>query len=66
MVEDRARALLTARAAAAAQAGCRWVTAETGKPAPGSSNPSLNNMLRVGLTPLYERRNWIWRADPAS
>ncbi|SIM71919.1 GNAT family N-acetyltransferase [Micromonospora cremea] len=59
-------ALLTARAAAAAEAGCRWVTAETGRPEPGSSNSSLNNMLRVGLTPLYERRNWVWRADSAS
>ncbi|MEU5906651.1 GNAT family N-acetyltransferase [Micromonospora sp. NPDC047467] len=57
-------ALLTARAAAAARAGCRWVVSETGRPDPGSSNPSLNNMLRVGLTPLYERRNWVWRADP--
>ncbi|MET8121607.1 GNAT family N-acetyltransferase [Micromonospora sp. NPDC005189] len=43
-------ALLTARAAAAAQAGCRWVTAETGRPETGTSNSSLNNMLRVGLT----------------
>ncbi|MET8369155.1 GNAT family N-acetyltransferase [Micromonospora profundi] len=57
-------ALLTARAAAAERAGCRWVVSETGRPDPGSSNPSLTNMLRVGLTPLYERRNWVWRAEP--
>ncbi|MEH1168510.1 GNAT family N-acetyltransferase [Micromonospora sp. CPCC 205539] len=55
-------ALLAARAAAAVAAGCRWVTAETGRPEPGSSNTSLNNMLRAGLTPLYDRRNWLWRA----
>ncbi|MEU8183653.1 hypothetical protein AB0B85_09755 [Micromonospora sp. NPDC049044] len=54
--------LLAARVAAAAEAGCRWVTAETGRPAPGSSNPSLDNMLRLGMSPLYERRNWLWQA----
>ncbi|MGW5579285.1 hypothetical protein [Micromonospora chokoriensis] len=57
--------LLAARVAAAAAAGCRWVTAETGRPAPGSSNPSLDNMLRLGMSPLYERRNWVWQAQPA-
>ncbi|MFI6064285.1 GNAT family N-acetyltransferase [Micromonospora sp. NPDC051227] len=55
-------ALIAARARAAAEAGCRWLFAETGKPAPGQQNPSLNNMLRAGLVPLYERRNWVWRA----
>ncbi|MEU7676636.1 hypothetical protein AB0C42_17710 [Micromonospora taraxaci] len=54
--------LLAARVAAAAAAGCRWVTAETGRPAPGSSNPSLDNMRRLGMSPLYERRNWVWQA----
>ncbi|WP_225854526.1 hypothetical protein [Micromonospora sp. ALFpr18c] len=57
--------LLAARVAAAAAAGCRWVTAETGRPDPGTSNPSLDNMRRLGLTLLYERRNWVWRAQPA-
>jgi GNAT superfamily N-acetyltransferase len=55
-------ALIAARARAAAEAGCRWLFAETGKPAPGQQNPSLNNMRRAGLTPLYERRNWVWRS----
>lgn len=55
-------ALIAARARAAAEAGCRWLFAETGKPAPGQQNPSLNNMRRAGLVPLYERRNWVWRA----
>ncbi|MEU8009901.1 GNAT family N-acetyltransferase [Micromonospora parva] len=55
-------ALITARARAAVEAGCRWLFAETGKPAPGQQNPSLNNLHRAGLVPLYERRNWVWRA----
>ncbi|MGW5557688.1 hypothetical protein ACWER9_10745 [Micromonospora sp. NPDC003944] len=55
-------ALIAARARAAAGAGCRWLFAETGKPAPGQQNPSLNNLRRAGLVQLYERRNWVWRA----
>jgi len=54
-------ALLAALATEAANAGCRWLVAETGKPAEGSTNPSLNNLLRSGLRPLYDRQNWIWR-----
>lgn len=57
-------ALIAARARAAAEAGCQWLFAETGKPAPGTQNPSLNNMRRAGLVPLYERRNWVWRSTP--
>ena len=53
-------ALIAARAAAAAAAGCRWLSAETGRPADGEVNPSLNNLLRCGLRPLYERQNWSW------
>jgi hypothetical protein len=45
------------------RAGCRWLVAETGKPAGGASNSSLNNMLRAGMRPLYMRENWIWRPD---
>ncbi|MGR6917968.1 GNAT family N-acetyltransferase [[Actinomadura] parvosata] len=58
-------ALLAARAEEAATLGCRWLVAETGLPARGASNPSLNNMLRAGLRPLYSRRDWIWRPDTA-
>ncbi|BCY08558.1 GNAT family N-acetyltransferase [Actinoplanes sp. L3-i22] len=54
-------ALIAARAAAAAEAGARRVYAETGKPAVGAHNPSLANMVRAGLTPRYERDNWVWR-----
>jgi GNAT superfamily N-acetyltransferase len=56
-------ALLAARARAAHAAGCRWLIGETGAEAPGEHNPSLHNMLRTGLTVLYERRDWIWRLN---
>lgn len=54
-------AIIAARLDAARDAGCRWVVAEAGQPAPGESNPSLNNLVRAGLQPLYARANWIWR-----
>ncbi|MFI6759304.1 hypothetical protein ACIBF5_09190 [Micromonospora sp. NPDC050417] len=55
-------ALIAVRARAAADAGCRWLVAETGRPESGDSNPSLNNLIRLGLTPLYDRQDWIWQA----
>jgi len=60
-------ALVAARAEAARDAGCRWVVAETGLPAPGETNSSLNNLRRAGLQVLYHRRNWQWtRAQQAA
>ena len=56
-------ALIAARASAAADAGCRWLSAETGRPGDGEVNPSLNNLLRSGLRALYERENWAWSPD---
>jgi GNAT superfamily N-acetyltransferase len=56
-------ALLAIRARAAAEAGCRWLTAQTGRPAEGDHNPSLENMLRLGFRVTYDRRNWVWQAD---
>ncbi|MGH6654791.1 MAG: GNAT family N-acetyltransferase [Actinocrinis sp.] len=56
-------ALITARANAAAHAGCRWLVGETGAEAEGDHNSSLHNMLRLGFDVLYERRNWIWNAE---
>jgi hypothetical protein len=56
-------AVIAARAAAAVAVGCRWVVAEAGKPPAGVSNPSLNNLTRIGLRPLYSRQNWTWRND---
>ena len=36
-------ALIASRAAAAADAGCRWLVTQTAKPDPGTQNPSTNN-----------------------
>lgn len=55
-------ALMVRRINDAAAAGCAWITCETGAETPESPNPSLHNMRRMGLTELYERRNWVWRA----
>jgi GNAT superfamily N-acetyltransferase len=56
-------ALIAARAKEAANEGCRWLCAETGKPDAGQRNPSLNNLRRSGLQPLYDRQNWTWSAS---
>lgn len=56
-------ALLAVRAEAAAAAGCRWLLSETGKPDEGTTNVSLNNMIRSGFTPLYDRQSWVWHPD---
>ncbi|WP_410813422.1 GNAT family N-acetyltransferase [Micromonospora sp. 067-2] len=55
-------ALIAARIARARELGCRWVMGETGQPDEGKSNTSMDNMLRVGMKPLYVRRNHVWRA----
>lgn len=50
-------ALLTARAAAAAAAGCRLLAVETGtSPADGSHR----NVVRSGFTHHYGRTSWTW------
>ncbi|MEV5178087.1 GNAT family N-acetyltransferase [Streptomyces flaveolus] len=59
-------ALLTARARAAREAGCRWLVADTGAEGPGDHNTSLHNMLRAGFQRQYERVTWVWRAQAAS
>jgi GNAT superfamily N-acetyltransferase len=58
-------ALIAARAAAAAEAGCAWVIAEAVAEKPGEHNPSLHNQLRAGLTARYQRETWIWRGSAA-
>lgn len=55
-------ALFAARVEAARAAGARVLSAETWKPAPGATNSSLNNMVRAGFAPVYDRVNWVWRA----
>lgn len=54
-------ALISARIKAAAEAGCRWLVAETDVAEHGASSPSLNNLKRAGLQPRYVRQNWVWR-----
>ncbi|WP_305784902.1 GNAT family N-acetyltransferase [Symbioplanes lichenis] len=53
-------ALIGVRAAKARELGCPWIFTETGLPAEGTNNPSLDNMRRLGLRDLYHRDNWIW------
>jgi GNAT superfamily N-acetyltransferase len=52
-------ALIAVRAAAAAEAGCRLFTAETG--ASAEKNVSHRNLERSGFTPQYDRINWLWQ-----
>lgn len=51
-------ALLAARLEAARAAGCDHVCAETGVRVEGEPNGSYRNMVRVGLRPVYLRRNY--------
>jgi GNAT superfamily N-acetyltransferase len=55
-------ALLARRIADATAAGCTVLSAETGKPAEGTRNPSLENLRRAGFEVLYDRVNWVWTA----
>lgn len=52
-------ALLAARAAAAADSGCRLLTAETGG---SDDDPSARNLVRAGFVRAYHRVNWTWTA----
>ncbi|MBU8813995.1 hypothetical protein KL953_34600 [Mycolicibacterium goodii] len=58
-------ALIAARVAAARTAGCRWVVTQTADPGSDGYAPSLNNMIRVGLVPLYARPVWNWGTPEA-
>ncbi|MFG1602673.1 GNAT family N-acetyltransferase [Actinoplanes sp. NPDC049265] len=55
-------ALIAARIAAAREAGCHTVVAETGWSDASPRHSSLNNMRRAGLEPNYIRPNWRWTA----
>jgi hypothetical protein len=50
-------ALLAARIRHAAQAGCAWLTTETGRPNPGEAAPSYQNIQRAGFRVAYVRPN---------
>ncbi|WP_328324309.1 hypothetical protein OHA70_32980 [Kribbella sp. NBC_00382] len=53
--------MIALRVQDALKAGCTWVATETGKPAEGEQNPSLDNLRRAGFKDLYDRQFWIWR-----
>jgi len=53
-------ALIAIRARAARAAGVTRRIAETGRPSVEGANPSLNNLVRAGLAPVYDRVNWEW------
>lgn len=54
-------ALMSVRVAAAAAAGCAWISSETGSESEEEPNPSLHNMRRLELGELYTRTNWVYR-----
>ncbi|WP_344836279.1 GNAT family N-acetyltransferase [Kribbella ginsengisoli] len=54
-------ALIALRVEDALAAGCKWLSTETGKPAEGERNPSLDNMRRAGFKDLYDRPSWTWK-----
>ena len=55
-------AFMQLRIEAAQQAGCEWLSTETWQELEGAHNPSLQNMVRAGFVPVYDRRNWVWRS----
>lgn len=54
-------ALLAARIAAAADAGCSVVVTETGAPVDGVPGGSYRNIVRAGFEPQYVRANYVLR-----
>jgi GNAT superfamily N-acetyltransferase len=56
-------AMLAARARAAADAGCRWLVAETPTEESGDHSSSLRNTLRLGFEVQYERPDWIFKTQ---
>jgi GNAT superfamily N-acetyltransferase len=53
------KALIARRIADAAAAGVRELVTETGVPAPGARNPSLDNLYAAGFGLAYERLNFV-------
>jgi GNAT superfamily N-acetyltransferase len=51
-------ALIARRITDAGTLGVTALVTETGVPAPGRRNPSLDNLLRLGFTAAYERENF--------
>ena len=60
-------ALMAARLAEAKDRGLSWAAADTwAELLPDHPNPSQHNMVRIGLTEVHRRPNWVWKAEPAS
>jgi hypothetical protein len=59
-------ALIAACIKAAAEAGCRWVVAETGVLDEGMSSASLDNLKGAGLPPHYVGQNWVGHTPAAT
>ena len=55
-------ALLNQRIEGAIAAGAKVMGVDVAKPAPGEQNPSLNNTVRAGFKPLYDRKSYVWKA----
>jgi len=55
-------ALMAARLAEARDRGLSWAAADTwAESLPDHPNPSQHNMVRIGLTEVHRRPNWVWR-----
>ena len=57
------QALIASRITEAAEAGCRFVTAETGTCIGRDPDPSLRNYRRAGFIQLYERATYAFRHE---
>ena len=58
-------ALIATRIKTAAEAGCRWVVAETRVPDEGMSSAPLDDLKDSGLRPRYVGQNCVWRSPAA-
>jgi GNAT superfamily N-acetyltransferase len=59
-------ALLRRRLHDAGRLGCRWVSAGTFAETATQPNPSLHNMVRVGLRVLYHRPRYLFDRPPTA
>jgi GNAT superfamily N-acetyltransferase len=55
-------ALIAARLARAARAGCRWAWSETAAPARGRPDGSRRNLTRLGFVEAGLEPIWVWEA----
>ena len=56
-------ALMAARLAEARDRGLTWAGSDTwAEHLPDHPNPSQHNMVRIGLTEVHRRPNWVWKS----